>query len=177
LIQYFFISLVSFVFVLFSTGVFMKKLLLSLAALSVAAFALSASAASDSKPFNVKVILQSACKLSTIADVDFLTYTSLQTGAQTSTGGAFTVTCTNSLPYNLKFVSASGAATDSGLFPTVNLAYTLGLSAAGGTGSGLAQPYNVTGDMAAAQAGTCAGPAATTCTETRTAAHTLFVVY
>lgn len=155
----------------------MKKLLLSLAALSVAAFTFSASAASVSNPFNVKVILQSACKMSTITDVDFGTYTSLQAGAQTSTGGAFTATCTNSLPYTLKFVSATGGTTDSGTFPTVNLAYTLGLSATSGTGTGLAQSYNVTGGMVAAQAGTCAGPAATTCTETRTAAHTLFVVY
>ena len=155
----------------------MKKLLLSLAAVSMAAFTFSASAASVSNPFNVKVILQSACKMSTITDVDFLTYTSLQAGAQTATGGAFTVTCTNTLPYTLKFVSDAGAVTDSGTFPTLNLAYTLGLSAAGGTGNGLAQSYNVTGGMVAGQAGNCAGPAATTCTETRTAAHTLFVVY
>lgn len=152
----------------------MKKLLLSLAALSVAAFSFSASAASVSNPFNVKVILTTACKMSTITDVDFQTYASLQTTAQTSIGGAFTVTCTNSLPYTLKFVSDTGAATDSGTFPTVNLAYTLGLSAAGASGSGVAQTYNVTGGMVAAQPGTCA---TASCTETRTGAHTVFVVY
>ena len=152
----------------------MKKLLLSLAALSIAAFTFSASAASVSNPFNVKVNLATACKMSTITDVDFLTYTSLQAAAQTATGGAFTVTCTNTLPYTLKFVSATGAATDSGTFPTVNLAYTLGLSAAGANGSGVAQSYNVTGSMVAAQPGTCATAA---CAETRTGAHTVFVVY
>jgi spore coat protein U-like protein len=162
------------VFVFLLTGVFMKKLLLSLAAVSIAAFTFSASAASVSNPFNVKVILATACKMSTITDVDFLTYTSQQTGVQTATGGAFTVTCTNTLPYTLKFVSDTGAATDSGTFPTVNLAYTLGLSAPGASGTGVAQAYNVTGSMVAAQPGTCS---TATCTETRTGAHTVFVVY
>jgi Spore Coat Protein U domain len=151
----------------------MKKLLLSLTALTMAAFSFTASAASVNNPFNVKVVLTTACKMSTITDVDFGTYASLG-AAVTSTGGAFTVTCTNTLPYTLKFVSATGAATDSGTFPTVLLDYTLGLSAAGGTGSGAAQAYNVTGAMVAAQPGQCS---AASCTETRTGAHTVFVVY
>jgi Spore Coat Protein U domain len=148
----------------------MKKLLLSVA-LVAASFGASA-AGSDSKPFNVKVALTSACKMSTIGDVLFA-YTSLQAGAQVATGGALTVTCTNLLDYTLKFDSATGAATSSGTFGTVNLAYTLGLSAAGGTGDGTAKAYNITGGMIPLQAGTCASAS---CNDTD-ATHTLYVVY
>ncbi|MDO8455799.1 MAG: spore coat protein U domain-containing protein [Burkholderiaceae bacterium] len=147
----------------------MKKILIALA---IAVISFSAAAGSDNKPFNVKVTLTSACKLSTITDVDF-TYTSLQTGAQTATGGAFTVTCTKTLPYNLRFTNITGLTTASGTIPTVLLDYTLGLSAAGSTGNGLAQPFNVTGNMIAAQAGTCATGS---CSGTD-ATQVLFVTY
>ena len=57
-------------------------------------------------------------------------YTSFQTAAATSTGGGFNVRCTNSLPYTLA-LNNSGVTDDA-----VNLAYTLSLSAASGTGNG-----------------------------------------
>ena len=76
----------------------MKKLLLSVA---LVAASFGASAASDSKSFDVRVKLLAVCKLSTISLVDFGDYTSMQTTGITSTGGAFTATCTNSLPYSL----------------------------------------------------------------------------
>jgi spore coat protein U-like protein len=148
----------------------MKKYLMAVTLAALASGALAAG--SDSKPFNVKVNLVTACKMSSITDVDFGTYTSLGAAA-TSTGGAFTVTCSDTLPYTLKFTSATGAVTASGTIPTVNLAYTLGLSAASGTGNGTAQSFSITGNMAAGLSGTCA---AASCTGTDTS-QVLFVVY
>ena len=52
--------------------------------------------------------------------------------------------------------SPPGAATVTVTDNAVNLQYVVGTSAAGGTGSGAAQSYNVTGTMAAGQPGTCA---------------------
>lgn len=122
----------------------------------------STQAANTSGTFNVTITLTSVCTLSAITAVDFA-YTSLQGGAQPATGGGFSVTCTNSLPYTFGLQVGSGAAVPPGAATigpitdnAVNLAYSLSLSAAGGTGSGGVQAYNVAGTMAAAQSGTCA---------------------
>jgi hypothetical protein len=58
----------------------------------------------------------------------------------------------------------------------VNLSYTLGLSAAGGTGSGVAQAFNVTGTMGANQSGTCATASCTNAASTN-AVQTLILNY
>jgi spore coat protein U-like protein len=98
--------------------------------------------------------------LSAITAVAF-TYTSLQGAVQNGTAGGYTVTCTNSLPYTFGLQAGTGAATPPGAATitvtdnAVNLQYVLGTSAAGGTGNGAAQSYNITGTMAANQSGTC----------------------
>jgi spore coat protein U-like protein len=132
------------------------------ATLVAAAFgAGSAQAGSTSGQFNVSITLTSACTLGAVTPVAFA-YTSLQGSAATATGGGFSVTCTNSLPYTFGLQAGSGAATPPGASTVsvtddaVNLGYSLGLSAAGGTGNGSAQSYSVTGTMASSQAGTCA---------------------
>ena len=126
----------------------MKKILTILAA-STAAIGLSAHAGTASQNFNVTVNLTSSCSITAgPTDVDF-TYTSFQGTAQPSTGGAFSVRCTNTLPYTMALDATSGT--------IIGLNYTLALSAAGGTGNGAAQPYTVNGSMAASQSGTCAG--------------------
>ena len=120
-----------------------------------------AQAASTSGTFNVNITLSSTCTLSAITAVDFA-YTSFQGGAAASTGGGFTTTCTNSLPYTFGLQAGSGAAVPPGAATVtvtdnaVNLQYTLGTSTAGGTGNGAAQAHSVTGTMPAAQSGTCA---------------------
>jgi spore coat protein U-like protein len=129
-----------------------------------------AQAASTSGQFNVNVTLTATCSLSSINALDFA-YTSFQGGAATATGGGFTVTCTNSLPYVFGLQAGTGAAVPPGSATitvtdnVVNLQYTLGTSAVGGTGNGAAQSYSVTGTMAAGQSGTCAS-SATPCTNT-----------
>lgn len=133
----------------------MKNRVLQLAAaLALAGLAATANAATTTGNFTVNITLNSACALSTVADVNF-SYTSFQAGPATATGGGFNIQCTNMLPYTM---AISGAAvTDD----AVNLAYTLTLSAPGGTGNGGVQTYTVNGTMAGGQGGNCA---AATCT-------------
>jgi hypothetical protein len=68
--------------------------------------------------------------------------------------------------------AVSDAVTDD----AVNLAYTLGLSATTGTGSGVDQAYSVSGSMALGQAGTCLTAACTNAAATNKV-RTLYVVY
>ena len=152
----------------------MKKLLLAAALFSgIGISTWVAQAASTSGTFNVNVTLNATCSLSAITALDF-TYTSFQGSAATATGGGFTVTCTNTLPYTFGLwagttgVTPPGAATINVTDNKVDLTYTVGTSAAGGTGNGAAQPYSVTGTMAANQSGTCAtsSPSCTNATAT-----------
>lgn len=147
----------------------MKKLLLIALMGLVGAGTGIANAGTATGNFNVNITLTSVCQLTGPADIAF-TYTSFQAAASTGTGGAFSVQCTNSLPYTIALDQT--AVTDA----AVNLAYTLGLSAAAGTGNGAAQAFSVTGSMAAAQAGTCATG---TCTNAASAnkTRTLTITY
>lgn len=131
--------------------------------------------------FDVNITLIPVCSVSAIAPVAF-SYTS-GGGAVAATGGDFTVTCTNGAPYTFGLQAGNGAATPPGAATigpitddAVNLAYSLGLSAAGGSGNGAAQSYNITGSMAALQAGTCAGGVCTNAAATNNT-HTLIVNY
>ena len=153
-------------------------------AASLVAAALGASTAqagSTSGQFNVNVTLTSACTLSAVTDLAFA-YTSLQVGAATATGGGFSVSCTNSLPYTFGLQSGTGAATPPGAATlsvtdnAVNLGYSLGLSAAGSTGTGASQSFSVTGSMAGSQAGTCAAASCTNGAATNKR-HTLILNY
>lgn len=126
----------------------MKKIVAALAAAG-AIIGFNAEAATTSQNFNVTVNLTSVCSITAgPADVAF-TYTSFQGAAASSTGGAFSVKCTNTLPYTLSLDSTTGT--------VIGLNYSLSLSAAGGTGNGAAQAYSVSGTMAANQSGDCTG--------------------
>ncbi|MEP7155540.1 MAG: spore coat protein U domain-containing protein [Betaproteobacteria bacterium] len=138
----------------------MKKLVLA-AIVGITAFlSSSAQAQTVSTTFNVNINLTTACTLTAVAPVDFA-YTSFQVAAATATGGTFSVSCTNGRPYTLGLQAGNGAAVPPGAASlnitddAVNLAYTLNLSAAGATGTGVAQPFSVTGTMAGGQSGTC----------------------
>lgn len=85
-----------------------------------------------------------------------LNYTSFAPTPQTATMN-FTVDCTRGTTYTLALLPTSGT--------LLGLNYTLALSSASATGSGLAQPYTVTGSIAANQDGTCSTGA---CTATQT---------
>lgn len=134
----------------------MKKLLI-VAALGAAGLVSTGAQAQGSTNgnFNVVINLTPACSLSAIPDMTF-TYTSFQAGISTATPSNYTVTCTDGLPYTMALDALT--TTDD----AVNLQYTLALSAAGGTGNGAAQGFQVTGSMPASQGGTCANPAGCT---------------
>ena len=125
-----------------------KRILLAVAVASMFAAIPAAHAGTATGNFNVTVNLTSKCEITAgPADVAF-TYTSFQTTAATGTGGAYSVRCTNTLPYSMSLDATSGTVS--------GLGYSLGLSAATATGNGAAQSFGVTGSMVSGQAGTCA---------------------
>ncbi|HEV2432330.1 MAG TPA: spore coat protein U domain-containing protein [Burkholderiales bacterium] len=158
----------------------MKRLVLGVALSAAALFAQVAQAQTfTSGQFNVAVTLTSVCTLSAIADVTFA-YTSLQAVPANSTGGGYSVTCTNNLPYTFGLQAGTGAPSAPGnanitvTDANVGLQYTLTPSAANGTGSGAAQAYSINGTMPASQSGNCG---AATCDNLGSAnrRHTLIV--
>ena len=79
----------------------MKKILLPLAAaLAFAGMAQAAPITTTPAPFNVTVNLASVCSLTSAPTTVVFNYTSLG-GAVGSTGGAYSVTCTNGLAYTM----------------------------------------------------------------------------
>ena len=152
----------------------MKKLLSSVALslLALSSFMTApAQAATATGNFNVVINLTSACEINSPTNLTF-NYTSFQAAAASSTS-TFNVRCTNTLPYalSLDLASVTDAAT--------NLAYTLAMTGATAAGTGANQLITVTGTMAAGQSGTCAGPAATVCTNVASAnkQRTITVTY
>ena len=143
------------------------KLISTLVAASLVALAtMPVHAATATAGFNVSATLTSKCQVTAGPTNLAFTYTSFQVAAATATGGAFSVQCTNSLPYTMAVDTVSANT-------VIGLVYSLALSSAGGTGTGAAIAYTVNGNMAAGQSGTCATTAA--CTGTN--AHTLTVTY
>lgn len=144
----------------------MKLILTLIAAVFAALATLPVQAATATAGFSVSATLTSKCQVTAGPTNLAFTYTSFQAGPATATGGAFSVQCTNSLPYTMAVDTVSSNT-------VIGLVYTLSLSAASGTGTGSAIAYSVNGNMIAGQSGTCATTAA--CTGTN--AHTLTVTY
>ncbi|MCG2594919.1 hypothetical protein LZ009_19240 [Ramlibacter sp. XY19] len=133
----------------------MKKLilpaLLGLAALiSMPSHALTASGA-----FDVTVNLYPKCEFVTAPSALALHYVSFQT-TDSVNDMAFSLRCTNTLPYSLSFGGTAGSGgTLAGL--TYALETRLGAAAAtGGTGNGGTQSWAVRGTVAGGQGGNCA---------------------
>jgi spore coat protein U-like protein len=114
-------------------------------------------ASNPTATFPVSIVTPATCTISTVPGPMTFTYTAFGPVQNLST--PFGVTCTNLLPYTM--------ALDSTVNVAVGLQYTLTLSAPGSTGTGLAQPYSVNGNMPAGQAGTC-GAASCGVTQVRT---------
>jgi len=98
--------------------------------------------------FAINLTTLTSCTLTPPTNLTF-NYTSFQ-GAAATPSANYTVNCTTGLPYTMALDNV-GPITDN----AVNLTYTLGLSAAGGTGTGATQTFSVNGNMAAGQAGSC----------------------
>jgi spore coat protein U-like protein len=112
--------------------------------------------------FPVSIVTPASCTISTAPGNVAFTYTAF--GAVQNATTPFGVTCTNLLPFTMALDATVGV--------VGGLQYTLALSAAGGTGTGVAQAFAVNGSMPAGQAGTCAGA---TCATTQ--ARTLTITY
>jgi Spore Coat Protein U domain len=167
----------------------MKKLAILAAAVGAMGLGAGASeAANTSGTFNVNITLTSACTITSAVTPVVFAYTSLQGGAQASTGGDFSVSCTNSLPYHFGLQTGNGVAVPPGAATInvtddsgINLNYTLtapagGPLGAGGTGNGAPQNYTVTGSMLAGQSGVCAVGSCTNAAATNNV-QTLIVNY
>src|SRR5574342_475220 len=160
----------------------MKKLAVLIAVLGAAGMGSGVSeAATTSGTFNVNITLTSTCTLGAIAPVAFA-YTSLQVAAQPSTGGAFTISCTNTLPYSFGLQAGNGAPVGSGAASInvtdnsgINLNYTINAPAAG-AGNGAAQNLTLGGTMAGGQSGTCGVGSCTNAASTNNI-NTLIVTY
>lgn len=152
--------------------------LASLAAVGSLSLPRTSEAATASTPFSVDITLTSSCTFTNIVNVAFA-YTSLQGGAQASTGGTLDVTCPLNLAYTSGLVASGSAAAPAASInvtdAAVNLNYTLN-APAGGPGTGAAQAKTISGSMGANQAGTCA---TASCTNAASAnrTHTLVVTF
>jgi spore coat protein U domain-containing protein, fimbrial subunit CupE1/2/3/6 len=160
----------------------MKRILTATAVAAALAAGNAQAAGQATSGFNVTINLTSACTVTAPTDVVFA-YTSLQAGASSATGGAFSVSCTTSLPYTLALQAGttppfnSVATTIPSITDNVvQLTYSLGLSGTSGVGSGVAQNFNVTGNMNGNQAGTCASATCDNLTSTNRR-QTLIVNY
>lgn len=135
----------------------MKKLILVAALVTSSVLTAHAQATTTNGTFNVVINLTSACVYTKSSDVSFA-YTQFQTTASTAIAGGFTVKCSNNTAYTLALDATT--ITDQ----ATNLTYTLALSGTGGTGTGVAQPFSVSGTMPANQSGTCPTPSTNGCT-------------
>ncbi|MFM9879132.1 MAG: hypothetical protein ACKVOO_01815 [Burkholderiaceae bacterium] len=128
----------------------MKQLhkLLAIAAIGATTLAASlpAQALTATGSFDVQVNLFPRCIVTIPTTTLVLNYVSFQTSASSNTL-AYTVQCTNLLPYDMSLSNTTLTALD--------LPVTLAVPATG-TGDGTATSYNITGSIIAGQSGTCA---------------------
>jgi spore coat protein U-like protein len=112
--------------------------------------------------FPVSIFTPASCSITTAPGTVSFTYTAF--GGVQNANTPFSVTCTSLLPYTMALDATVGV--------VGGLQYGVTLSAAGATGTGLAQNFTVDGTMPANQAGTCA---ASSCVSTQ--ARTLTISY
>ncbi len=133
----------------------MNKFLLSVIA-ATSVLAMAAPVHAQTANFDVNINLTSVCAITNAPAAVGFTYVSFQTAASAlDAPGSFGLTCTKSLAYTTS-LDFGGTYTDT----VTSLNYTLALAPAA-AGTGALQTYAITGNMPAAQSGTCA---AATCT-------------
>ena len=112
--------------------------------------------------FGVIITTPTNCSISTPPGNIVFNYVSL--GAASNASTSYGVTCTRALPFTMALDATAGT--------IVGLNYTLTLGTPSSTGTGAAQVFTISGNVAAGQAGTCA-----TATCSGTQARTLTVTY
>lgn len=114
---------------------------------------------------DVIISIPRSCRFSTPPSGINVNYTAFSATAVTGTSN-FAITCTQGTTYTIALDATRS------VVPNVELAYSLGLSAASATGTAVAQPYTVNISVDAGQAGRCS---TSTCTGSDT--RTLTVTY
>lgn len=132
--------------------------------------------------FNVTINFTSVCTVNTTTLTPAFAYTDNQGTPATATGGLnYSVTCTNGVPYSMVLDTNGGTFSGTYTVPTgtgsytntaSGLKYTLTLPTAL-AGTGAAQTYTLSGNMAALQVGTCTTAGGCIFTDT----HTLTITY
>ncbi len=161
----------------------MKKILsLVAAALVMGLSSLSAQAATNNVTgtFNVTINFTSACTVNTGTLAPSFSYTSNQaTPAPIGGNLGYSVTCTSGVPYTMALDAGGTSYTGTFTAPTgtytnsaSTLQYSLTLPAAV-AGTGAAQSYTLSGNMAPLQAGACTTLGGCVFTDT----HTLTITY
>ena len=112
--------------------------------------------------FGVTINTPPVCTVTTAPGTVAFTYVSFGAAANAST--SYGVTCTLALPYTMALDATSGT--------IVGITYTLSLSSPSSTGTGTQQTFQINGNIAAGQSGTCASA---TCSGTQ--ARTLTITY
>jgi spore coat protein U-like protein len=106
----------------------------------------SAGTTLNSTIFGVSISTVNSCQLSSSPGNINFTYTSFQS-TPTSTNTTFSARCTSGLFYSASLDATTGT--------LLGLNYTLSLTPASRTGSGVAQSFTINGSIAAGQAGMC----------------------
>jgi len=112
--------------------------------------------------FGVTITTPPVCTLTTAPGTVSFAYVSFGPTVNAST--TYGVTCTLALPYTMALDATSGT--------VLGITYTLALSSASSTGTGAQQTFQINGNIAAGQAGTCG---TSTCSGTQ--ARTLTITY
>lgn len=99
--------------------------------------------------FGVTINTPPVCTVTTPPGTVSFTYVSFGSAVNAST--SFGVTCTLALPYTMALDATSGT--------IVGITYTLSLSSPSSTGTGAQQTFQINGNIAAGQSGTCASAA------------------
>jgi len=158
----------------------MKQLILLAISLLAGLTSFSAQAATTTGNFTVTINFTSSCAVNTSTLAPVFNYTQGGTAQSFATAQSFTVTCSNLTPYTLSLDTSggSGATAFTGTFTsptatgtytdtTSGLIYSLTLPATT-AGTGAAQTYALTGNMAAGQTSTVASGTAIANTHTLT---------
>lgn len=122
----------------------LRAVLGSMAAAATMASIPVANAVDITSNFDVTVALTSVCQISTAPGTVAFTYTAFGAAANAST--SFGVRCTSNLGYTMALDTPASESVG-------GLTYSLALSATSGSGSGVAQTYNINGTMGGGQAG------------------------
>lgn len=146
----------------------MNKIRLITAAGLAALLSFASHAQTQTPTFNVNITLTPTCQTTTVNPIN-ITYVGFDT-AISFTGGDFSLTCTNTMPYTFALDAGTGGTATAREYTdqATNFEYTLATPTSSNTGTGTAQTKQITPSKTAATAFnfSCSNNNATGCTNT-----------